>query len=217
MKILVFNPSTNKMEKYYRSLSQNMPYANNLTVKEFRGSSKSDVIWTDKRLMQAWNKLRSTYGKPINVGYAFKRIGEGGHGQQSQHYAGTAMDMAQKLSSEERDKLRNLASSLGIFGYVEPKSLTPTWVHVDRRTGKPACQSGGYPILSKGNKGVYVAVLQDALNTIGYTAGTIDGVFGNNTYNAVVNFQKNNSLKPDGIVGCNTWTKLTSIAKGYNK
>ena len=55
MKILVFNPSTNKMEKYYRSLSQNMPYANNLTVKEFRGSSKSDVIWTDKRLMQAIN------------------------------------------------------------------------------------------------------------------------------------------------------------------
>ena len=79
MKILVFNPKTNKMEIYYRSLSQNMPYANNLTVKEFRGSSKSDVMWTDKRLMEAWNKLRESYGKPINVGYAFKRIGEGGH------------------------------------------------------------------------------------------------------------------------------------------
>ena len=51
MKILVFNPATNRMEVYYRSLSQNMPYAKNLTVKEFRGSSKSNVIWTDKVVM----------------------------------------------------------------------------------------------------------------------------------------------------------------------
>ena len=127
------------------------------------------------------------------------------------------MDMGQKLSNTERDRLRELAKALGIFGYVEPKSLTPTWVHVDRRTGTPACNSGGYPILRKGSKGVYVAVLQDALDTIGYEVGTLDGVFGNNTYNAVVNFQKNNSLVADGTVGCNTWTKLTNIARGYNK
>ena len=215
MKILVFNPATNRMEVYYRSLSQNMPYAKNLTVKEFRGSSKSNVIWTDKRLMEAWNKLRSSYGKPINVGYAFKRIGEGGHSSQSQHYAGTAMDMGQRLTSAERDNVRNLASRLGIFGYVEPKALTPTWVNVDRRTGTAACPTGGYPVLSRGARGVYVAVLQDALNTIGYSAGTIDGIFGSKTYSAVLKFQKNNGLSQDGIVGCNTWKKLTSIAKGY--
>ena len=215
MKILVFNPTTNRMETYYRSLSQNMPYANNLTVREFRGSSKSDVIWTDKRLMEAWNKLRKAYGKPINVGYAFKRIGEGGHSNQSQHYAGTAMDIGQKLSNAERDNLRELANKLGIFGYVEPKVLTPTWVHIDRRTGTSACSSGGYPLLKKGTRGVYVAVLQDALNTIGYDAGNIDGIFGNKTYNAVLKFQKNNDLVQDGIVGCETWKKLTSVAKGY--
>lgn len=127
------------------------------------------------------------------------------------------MDMGQKLSSDERDRVRNLASALGVFGYVEPKSLTPTWIHVDRRTGTPACTSGGYPILKKGAKGVYTAVLQDALDTIGYDAGTIDGIFGNNTYNAVINFQKNNGLSADGIVGCSTWTKLTNIARGYNR
>ena len=215
MKILVFNPATNRMEKYYRSLSQNMPYAKNLTVREFRGSSKTDVIWTDKRLMEAWNKLRAAYGKPINVGYAFKRIGEGGHSNQSQHYAGTAMDIGQKLSSTERDNVRNLANRLGIFGYVEPKVLTPTWVHIDRRTGTAACSSGGYPLLQSGSRGVYVAVLQDALNTIGYNAGTVDGIFGSKTYNAVLKFQKNYDLVQDGIVGCETWRKLTSVAKGY--
>lgn len=139
MKILVYNPTTNRMETYYRTLNQNMPYTNNLSVREFRGSSKSDILWTDKRLLDSWNKLRREYGKPIKVGFAFKRIGEGGHSGMSQHYAGMAMDMAQNLSSSERDKLRNLAIKLGIFGYVEPKVLTPTWVHVDRRIGKPAC------------------------------------------------------------------------------
>ncbi len=58
-------------------------------------------------------------------------------------------------------------------------------------------------------------MLQDALNTIGYNSGSIDGIFGNNTYNSVLKFQKNNDLAQDGIVGCNTWQKLTAIAKGY--
>ncbi|MEG1989925.1 MAG: peptidoglycan-binding domain-containing protein [Terrisporobacter sp.] len=214
MKILVYNPLTNRMETYYRTLNQHMPYTNNLSVKEFRGSSKTDVIWTDKRLLDSWNKLRKEYGKPIKVGFAFKRIGEGGHTGMSQHYAGMAMDMAQNLSSSERDKLRNLANRLQIFGYVEPKVLTPTWVHVDRRYGKPACSRGGYPLLRQGNRGVYVAVLQDALNTLGHHTAMIDGIFGRGTKSSVIRFQKANKLSADGIVGCNTWEKLTAKARG---
>lgn len=208
-KILVYNPSTNRMEIYYRGLYEPMPYARNMLVKEFRSSSKSDVLWTDKRAMEAWNTLRSSFGKPIDIGYAFKRIWEGGHGAQSQHYAGTAFDLGQKMTSAERDRLRNLAVSLGVFGYVEPKSLTPTWVHVDRRIGPPACPTGGYPIVKQGSKGVYVLILQDALDHMGYSPGTIDGNFGPKTRDAVVRFQRANSLAADGIVECNTWTKIT--------
>jgi len=213
-KILVYNPSTNRMEVYYRGLSERMPYANNMTVREFRGSSKSDILWTDKRLMNSWNILRREYGKPIKVGFAFKRIGEGGHSGMSQHYAGLALDMGQNLSAFERDKLRNLASSLGVFTYIEPKVLTPTWVHVDKRYGIPACARGGYPLVKKGDRGVYVAVLQDALNTLGHNAGTVDGIFGAGTMSAVIRFQRANFLPADGIVGCSTWEKLTTKAKG---
>lgn len=39
--------------------------------------------------------------------------------------------------------------------------------------------------------------------------GNIDGIFGTNTKNAVINYQKSKGLKADGIVGCNTWTALT--------
>ncbi|MDD3304107.1 MAG: peptidoglycan-binding domain-containing protein [Clostridia bacterium] len=74
---------------------------------------------------------------------------------------------------------------------------------------KPACPTGGYPLVKQGRKGVYVAVLQDALNTLGYNAGAIDGVFGANTKNAVVRYQRDNRLAQDGIVGCNTWKSIT--------
>lgn len=212
MKILVYNNDTGRMETYNRELNDSMPYSTgtNLSVKEFRGSSKSDVLWTDKRTMEAFNKLRELYGSPIYVGYAFKRIGEGGHSNMSQHYAGTALDIGQRMSEASRDRLRNLSINNKIFTYVEPKYLTPTWVHVDKRNPNPACSTGGYPVIKQGSKGVYVAVLQDALNTLGYNAGAIDGIFGNNTKNAVIRYQRARGLAQDGIVGCNTWRTLTT-------
>ena len=60
-----------------------------------------------------------------------------------------------------RTEMRNLASESSIWNYVEPASLTPSWVHFDERQ-VPA----GYPSIRQGAKGVYVCVLQDALNTL---------------------------------------------------
>ena len=52
--------------------------------------------------------------------------------------------------------------------------------------------------------------MQKRLNTLGYNAGTADGIFGGRTYNAVVAFQRANGLSVDGIVGRNTVAKLFS-------
>ena len=59
-KIKVYNNDTNRMETYYRGEQEAMPYNTNrtLTVKEFRGSSKSNLLWTEKRAMMAWNSQR---------------------------------------------------------------------------------------------------------------------------------------------------------------
>ena len=40
---------------------------------------------------------------------------------------------------------------------------------------------------------------------------TKDGKFGNDTKNAVVKFQKDNGLVPDGAVGVNTWKKILGV------
>ena len=156
--ILIYNNDTNRMEKYIRSESEAMPYNTNktLTVREFRGASKSNILWTTRNTMRAWNSTRYLYGAPIPVGYAFRRSWEGGHTGQSQHYAGVAFDVGQRLTSSQRNSLRNVAISSGVWSYVEPASYTPTWVHFDKRSFPSACATGGYPLVRQGSRGVYV-------------------------------------------------------------
>lgn len=63
--------------------------------------------------------------------------------------------------------------------------------------------------LSKiGSVGSQVTDIQKVLKDKGYYSGNIDGIFGINTKNAVVNFQKDNGLKADGIVGEKTLSAL---------
>jgi len=217
MKVLVYNEYTNKMETYNRSLGSPMPYIKNkyLTLKEFKGSTKSKILWTTRKTMEAFNTTRERWRKPIYVGYAFKRIFEGGHSWQSQHYAGVSFDTAQNLSVKERTDLYNLAKKLKVWVYVEPLRLTPRWLHFDKRATPPAC-SAGYPALKRNDKGVYVLILQDALNALGYRTGGLDGIYGSKTQSAVNAFQKKYGLSETGVK-CQTWTKLSSLVVGKGK
>jgi hypothetical protein len=177
-KVYVYDSYDNKFFRYTLRENDPMPYSTDTTlrVREFRGFSKSNVLWTTTAAMEAWNLTRRTYGSGIPVGYAFKRIWEGGHGTTSQHYAGVAFDVGQSSTAANRRKIYNAAVRTGAWGYVEPLSMTPTWVHFDRRYGKPACRSttAGYPTVRRGSRNTYVLILQDALNALGYSTNTLD-------------------------------------------
>ena len=67
------------------------------------------------------------------------------------------------------------------------------------------------PTLRKGDRGDEVKALQERLNSLGYDCGEADGVFGTRTKNAVVRFQTDHQLDPDGVVGRKTWAALDSI------
>ena len=54
--------------------------------------------------------------------------------------------------------------------------------------------------LWRGNTGSSVLDLQQKLNRNGYSLDE-DGVFGSNTYNAVLDYQRKNNLAVDGVVG----------------
>lgn len=55
-----------------------------------------------------------------------------------------------------------------------------------------------------GDSGTLVRQVQQKLSQWGYFSGTIDGVFGKQTYDAVVSFQRKNGLTADGVVGSAT-------------
>ena len=130
---------------------------------------------------------------------------------------GVAFDVGQTLSNTQRNRLRNIARSSGVWSYVEPASLTPTWVHFDRRERPSACSSGGYPLIRQGSRGVYVLIAQDDLNTLGFSTGGLDGIFGARTEEAVRNYQRSRGLGVDGIVGCNTWRSLQEDVVGQGR
>jgi peptidoglycan hydrolase-like protein with peptidoglycan-binding domain len=65
-------------------------------------------------------------------------------------------------------------------------------------------------ILYRRLTGEDVATVQRKLIDLGYLKGKADGVFGRETYNAVIQFQIAHDLEPDGIVGENTLTWLYS-------
>ena len=66
-----------------------------------------------------------------------------------------------------------------------------------------------YSQLSVGSKGSEVKTLQELLKNNGYADLAVDGDFGSKTQAAVKDYQQNNGLSVDGIVGTNTWGALT--------
>lgn len=71
-------------------------------------------------------------------------------------------------------------------------------------------------VLRFGSRGSDVMEIQALLRKIGYDPGIIDGVFGSQTLQAVMQFQKNNRLTPDGVIGANTYRVLERFRLGYD-
>ena len=74
----------------------------------------------------------------------------------------------------------------------------------------------------QGSTGTTVKTIQKKLKNWGYYKGSVDGIFGKKTKEAVKSFQKKNGLTADGIVGKKTLTALgisssnSSVTSNYS-
>ena len=81
--------------------------------------------------------------------------------------------------------------------------------------------------LAWGSSGEEVRLAQSRLKQWGYLDGSVDGIFGRSTYNAVIKFQKLNGLTADGVIGPQTRNALgmpskstqptTSVSRGVSR
>ena len=71
--------------------------------------------------------------------------------------------------------------------------------------------TGALPTLRQGDRGEYVARMQEDLISHGYSlaeCGGADGIFGGGTRKRVTEFQASRGLAADGVVGPKTWAAL---------
>jgi len=105
-----------------------------------------------------------------------------------------------------------LPTLLAVPALVVPLALvatSPAAVAADRSPSGPSATAAAQPTLRLGARGGAVVTLQKRLTALHYfDVSAADGVFGQNTYHAVIAFQKVQGLGRDGIVGSATWAKL---------
>lgn len=77
----------------------------------------------------------------------------------------------------------------------------------------PSASSRADRVLQFGSREQAVSQLQRQLRQLGYYAGAIDGIYGQQTRTAVAQFQRSKGLQSDGVVGKNTWAALQSVAR----
>ena len=81
-------------------------------------------------------------------------------------------------------------------------------VSVGSVTAQPRLNTVCAAVYQQGSRGDVIKTMQRKLKNWGYYKGSVDGIFGKQTREAVKYFQRKNGLKVDGIVGNNTLKAL---------
>ncbi|MFW5961556.1 MAG: cell wall hydrolase [bacterium] len=69
----------------------------------------------------------------------------------------------------------------------------------------------GSRAIRRGDEGIDVAVLQQKLKQLNYYKGSIDGIYGGGTIEAVKRFQKDKGLKADGVFGESSYEIINDL------
>jgi uncharacterized protein YcbK (DUF882 family) len=125
----------NVIKAYSRAKEGNVKLAPNFKVNEFRCKDGSDVIFIAPELVELLQKIRTHYGKAVNINSAYrtpaynKSVGGATH---SQHLYGTAADIRINgvKPKDLADYIETLIPNKGGIG------IYSSFVHVDIRENR---------------------------------------------------------------------------------
>lgn len=148
---------------------------------------------------------------------ALVKLGYDTNGVDGRYGAGTrkAVVAFQKANGLTTDGLAGTKTQQMLYSQAESTATTTadTTTTTDTTDTTANTTNGGFTrTLRKGYTGSDVTAVQTQLQTLGYYASTLDGVYGAGTMAAVSAFQKNNGLSVDGLVGAKTYEKLFSAS-----
>lgn len=209
-RVFVYDIDDDAFELYNKNPSDQMPYieGDTLTVAEFMKGTTTDTVWTTKDMMEAWNKTREVWKRPIQIRDAFHRISEPGFASRANVTAGVYMSF-ENMTPEVQNAFYLTLSPYRFWNFINDPQYTAGYIELSNAYKQPACEYVNYPLLRINDISTYVLALQDALSFLGYLAPNyLTGQFDTITRNAVMKYQTDQKLRVDGVVGCNTWQSL---------
>lgn len=211
MIVYVHNEELNRIERYDLCMEDNMPYTSRhkLTVRSFLAGNDTHVMWTTKRFLTSVEK-NFTQCSPIDITCGFKRGWQKVKNGQYMHKAGTAIQGAERMSYLKRVALIKGLEERGDFDWMNELDHGPSFLHFLQDASFES-KLVPFKTVKKGDIGTVVFVLQDNLWKLGYSICHLNGEFDEALEKEVKQFQKDQDLEDNGIVGPDTWVKLMRL------
>ena len=161
------------------------------------------------------DEIRNAEISPVEPDYPLLKLGSKGNyvellqnkliekGYNLQRYGADS-----NFGNETEKAVKELQDDAGIS--VDGIVGNDTWSIILSDFVKPTKQEYPGYLIYKGQKSEDVRTIQNRLIELGYNCGRYgaDSIFGDSTEKAVKDFQRNNGLAVDGIVGILTWNEL---------
>lgn len=209
------------VHSYTVSNNGNDYVSENFQVKEFACHDGTDFLQIDLELIPILQRFRQYVECPVIINSAFRTKSyneQVGGASNSFHLYGRAFDVD---FSHDYNYLTSPSKMADFFNTLKVNGIIKyDWGnHIDTRDYEYHANGDGellsfgkvniplYDLIMYGQNKNDVGVLQFILKRIGYNID-VDCQFGNDTLNAVKDYQSKHNLDIDGIVGQNTWNSL---------